>query len=150
MRAEALPKPGGFKDYVAKNPLIFAAFVFPTVTTGILILVKPNLRAQFLGMYRKENASVKALEAAPAAVYDISGEASGDEGGANAPAGDEGRASPSAEEGDAASKGAQGDVADDGWVVVENDSEMKGEETAPSASVADLLHSIGIRPHPSS
>ena len=40
---------GGIIDHMKNNPLLFAVVVFPTVTMGLLLLVKPTLRPKFMG-----------------------------------------------------------------------------------------------------
>lgn len=39
----------GLVEYMKKNPLLFAVVVFPTVTMGLLLMVKPKLRPKFMG-----------------------------------------------------------------------------------------------------
>ena len=36
-------------DHMKNNPLLFAVVVFPTVTMGLLLLIKPTLRPKFMG-----------------------------------------------------------------------------------------------------
>mmetsp|Transcript_37445 Transcript_37445/g.67408 ORF Transcript_37445/g.67408 Transcript_37445/m.67408 type:complete len:275 (-) Transcript_37445:86-910(-) len=173
MQLNSLPKKDGWKEYLIKNPLIFAGFIFPTVVTGMLVLAKPNLRAQVFGggddgggssnagVNASKETAVPAYESLKAQVF-----GGGTDAGVSAPketpvpayetdggslkkedakniVSEEGTAVNN-EEGTTISQGSH-DVEDAGApAAVGFHSEIEKKE---GPTIADLIHAIGFRPH---
>lgn len=117
-------------DYFMKNPFVFAAFVFPTVVTGLLVLVKPSLRAKVFGSTDDKKAGINVNSETPIPAYESGAE---NEIGVNW---------------DASSAASRVEISDGGASAEAGQPERNNRDSAASAN--DLIYAIGIRPHPSS
>lgn len=130
-----------------KNPILFAIVIFPTLTMGALVMVKPNLRMQVNellgwdsdgdGISSQVGRGVKSMKDTPVAVYEKKEEREiiqtiVSEGGTDTSANN-------AE--DAVENGVSAPAAG------ENNTEVEIDEKDGAAT--GLIYSIGIRPHSS-
>ena len=132
----------GLLGWFAANPLLFAAVFFPTITMGVVMIFRPEVRPKFLGgdgvsrsAGSKERGLDKVISEQDAPVYE---EAAAKE----APVYEQSRR----------------DDEDEKWEMVEAVVEVENEEgnvkeeivvveTKRGGDAIDLISAIGIRPH---
>lgn len=134
-------KEQGWKEFMVQNPLLFAGIIFPTITMAVLVMVKPNLRAQLFGGGGAGFGRFNASKATPAAVYesergDLKKEEITDE-----PVVSVEDTTPTSSNKETHSVEESKDVPAEG----NDDYEM----TERKSTTIDLFRAIGIRPHPS-
>jgi hypothetical protein len=134
-------KEQGWKEFMVQNPLLFAGIIFPTITMAVLVMVKPNLRAQLFGGGGAGFGRFNASKATPAAVYesergDLKKEEITDE-----PVVSVEDTTPTSSNKETHGVEESKDVPAEG----NDDYEM----TERKSTTIDLFRAIGIRPHPS-
>jgi len=156
MQIKQMSTKDGWTDWLLKNPILFAIVIFPTLTMGALVMVKPNLREQVYdllgwgddsGVSSAIGRSTPSIKDTPAAAYEGDGslkkeeereiiQAIVSEGGTTSATNIE-------EDTAAAENSVSAPAAGERNIRVEID----GNE---NEATVDLIHSIGIRPHSSS